>query len=78
MKHRIDPNMPIGGMRRIRDFLPPPDKLAMPKDDVKITLALSRRSIEFFKQQARRNHTKYQRMIRELVDRYTAHFSIAR
>ena len=51
-------------------------RLAMPREDVKVTLALSRRSIEFFKRQARRNHTKYQRMIRELVDRYASHYFI--
>ncbi len=54
--------------------LPPPEELATPRDDVKVTLALSRRSISFFKDQARRRNTKYQRMIRELVDRYAAHF----
>lgn len=54
--------------------LPPPDELAAPRDDVKVTIALSRRSVSFFKDQAKRRGTKYQRMIRELVDRYAAHF----
>lgn len=54
--------------------LPPPEELGAPRDDVKITIALSRRSVAFFKDQARRRKTKYQRMIRELVDRYAAHF----
>lgn len=52
--------------------LPPPQRLGTPRDDVKVTLALSRRSVAFFKEHARRNRTKYQRMIRELVDRYAA------
>lgn len=55
--------------------LPPPEELGVPRDDVKVTLALSRRSVSFFKSQARRRKTKYQRMIRDLVDRYAAHFS---
>ncbi len=75
MKRKIDPDVPIGKMTRIKDFLPPPGRLAMPKDEVKVTLSLSRRSIEFFKVHARRNRTKYQRMIRELLDRYALHYA---
>jgi hypothetical protein len=56
------------------DGLPPPHELAAPRDDVKVTLALSRRSVDFFKAQARFNRTKYQRMIRELVDKYAARY----
>lgn len=74
MRRKTDPDMPIGKLTRIKDFLPPPGELAMPRDDMKVTLALSRRSIAFFKEAARRNHTKYQRMIRELVDRYASHY----
>jgi predicted DNA binding CopG/RHH family protein len=55
--------------------LPGPDELAAPRDDVKVTIALSRKSIEFFKSQAKRHGTKYQRMIRELVDRYASQFA---
>lgn len=72
MKRKIDPDMPIGKVTRVKDFLPPPHELVMPSESVKVTLYLSRPSIEFFKKQARRNHTKYQRMIRELVDLYAA------
>jgi len=66
--------MPIGKMTRIKDFLPMPEKLSAPKDDVKITLALSRHSVMFFKDQARRHGSKYQRMIRTLVDQYATHY----
>jgi hypothetical protein len=55
---------------RVADALPPPDQLVIPDDGVKVTLMLSRRSIEFFKRQARKNHVPYQRMIRSLVDEY--------
>ncbi len=55
--------------------LPSPDELAAPRDHVKITIALSRRSVQFFKEQAKRRGTKYQRMIRELIDRYAAQFA---
>ena len=64
--------MPIGKLTA-KDFLPP-RSIGRPREEVKITLALSRRSIEFFKHEARRNHAKYQRMIREVVDRYASHY----
>jgi predicted DNA binding CopG/RHH family protein len=30
-KKQIDPDMPVGKITRIKDFLPPPEKLVMPK-----------------------------------------------
>ncbi|HXG29422.1 MAG TPA: type II toxin-antitoxin system HicA family toxin [Nevskiales bacterium] len=41
----------------------------------KVTLSLSRRSVDFFKAAARRNHTSYQRMIRRLLDRYADRYA---
>jgi len=38
---------------------------------VKVTLALSRRSVDFFKKEAGKARVPYQRMIRALVDVYT-------
>ena len=69
-----DPNKPVGKMVRIHDFLPAPGKLVMPEETVKVTMALSKSSIVFFKQQAKKHHTKYQKMIRTVVDTYTAHY----
>jgi predicted DNA binding CopG/RHH family protein len=43
----------------------------MRDDSVKVTLTLSRSSVEFFKREAKRNRVPYQRMIRALVDEYT-------
>jgi hypothetical protein len=54
----------------VRDFLPPPDQLVLTEEGVKITISLSRRSVEFFKEAAERNNTSYQRMIRRLLDAY--------
>ena len=63
----------------VEDFLPPPEELAFKEEGVKVTLALSRRSVDFFKSQAQRHHTQYQRMIRRLLDRYVeAHEGPAR
>ena len=56
----------------VTDFLPTPDKLVMRDDNVKVTIALSRSSLEFFKSQAEKYHTAYQKMIRNLLDVYTA------
>ena len=63
-------NEPIGEYRVIPDFLPPPDQLAFRDEGVKVTIALSKRSVEFFKSHAARNQTQYQRMIRQLLDAY--------
>ncbi len=56
----------------IKDFLPPPSQLVPKEDTVKITISLNKSSIQFFKDNAKRNHKKYQKMIREVVDRYAA------
>jgi len=61
----------IGNVRVIEDFLPPPADLVLREDTVKVTLALSRRSVDFFKEEAGKARVPYQRMIRALVDAYT-------
>jgi predicted DNA binding CopG/RHH family protein len=54
----------------IDDFLPSPDALVAREDNVKVTLGLSRRSLDFFKREAKARRVPYQRMIRALVDAY--------
>jgi predicted DNA binding CopG/RHH family protein len=61
---------PLGEIRVIEDFLPPPSELVFREDTVKVTLGLSRRSVDFFKKQAKKYDTQYQRMIRRLLDLY--------
>ena len=61
---------PIGEPKVIWDFLPSPDELAFREEDVKITITLSKRSVDFFKGKAAQNDTQYQRMIRRLLDAY--------
>lgn len=63
-------NEPLGDLKVVPDFLPSPDELAFREEGVKITLALSRKSVEFFKIEAEKHHTQYQRMIRRLLDAY--------
>lgn len=61
---------PIGKVKIVADFLPTPEELAFREEGVKVTLALSRKSVEFFKSEASKHHTQYQRMIRRLLDSY--------
>ena len=61
---------PMGEIRVVPDFLPSPAELAFRDEGVKVTLALSRKSVDFFKAEASRHHTQYQRMIRRLLDAY--------
>ena len=65
---------PMGELRIVKDFLPPPDQLVLKEDNVKVTISLKKSSIEFFKQQAKEHRTSYQKMIREVVDWYATHY----
>jgi predicted DNA binding CopG/RHH family protein len=60
----------IGRFRIVDNFLPPPPELVAREDNVKVTLSLSRRSVDFFKRAAKQRKVPYQRMIRALVDSY--------
>ncbi len=68
-------NEPFGKFRVIPDFLPRPEDLVFRDEGIKITISLSRRSVEFFKSEARKHNTQYQRMIRRLLDAYVQRFS---
>ena len=61
---------PLGKTQVVPDFLPSPSELAFREEGMKVTLALSKKSIEFFKSEATKHHTQYQRMIRRLLDSY--------
>jgi len=74
-KERGDRDMPIGELKAVKDFLPPPDKLGMPERTVKITLLLNQSSVKFFKTQAKKYHAKYQKMIRSLLDQYVERYT---
>ena len=63
---------PIGDLKIVRDFLPAPDELAFKEDQVKVTIGLSKSSVDFFKKEAKNHDTQYQKMIRRLLDVYVA------
>ncbi len=65
-------NEPLGKLEAIEDFLPSPKSLALKEENVKVTIVLSKESVEFFKAEADKHHIKYQRMIRQLLDIYVA------
>ncbi len=72
MKKKIKyTNEPLGKIRIIKDFLPPPEKLVFKDDQVKVTISLNKSSVEFFKKEAKKHRTQYQKMIRALLDNYT-------
>ncbi len=77
MKRKTDLNMPVGNLKQVKDFLPPPDQLVEGEETKKVTIALSKSSIVFFKRQAKRHHTKYQKMIRQVLDRYAGQYKAA-
>lgn len=75
MKSRIQyTDEPMGDLKVVRDFLPSPDELVFEEDTVKVTIGLSRSSVEFFKREARRNKTAYQKMIGRLLDVYVSRY----
>ena len=65
---------PMGDLKVVKDFLPPPDQLVLREDNVKVTISLKKSSIAFFKEQAKKQKTSYQKMIREVVDWYASHY----
>ena len=68
---------PLGDLKVVRDFLPNPEQLAYREEGIKVTLALSKKSVEFFKSEAAKHHTQYQRMIRRLVDAYVESYDLS-
>ena len=45
-------------------------ELVLKDDTVKVTLSLTKESVDFFKKEAKNYHTQYQKMIRNLLDKY--------
>ena len=74
MKNKIKYTSEPLEMEVTKDFLPPPDQLALREDTVKVTIGLSKPTVEFFKARAKQNHTQYQKMIRRLLDLYAARY----
>lgn len=61
----------------IEDFLPKPEDLVFKKKTVKVTMNLSKDSVEFFKLRSRKYGVPYQKMINSLVDKYVERYGRA-
>ena len=61
--------------REVEDFLPPPELLFTKEETKKITISLSRKSIDYFKEVSKQNHIPYQQLIRKILDNYTEHYA---
>jgi len=73
MKNKIKyTDEPMGELRVIKDFLPSPDKLVLREENIKVTISLNKASVDFFKKEAQKHHTSYQKMIRRLIDWYAS------
>lgn len=71
MKKRIRyTDEPLGNLHVVDDFLPSSEELAFKEEKVKVTIALNKTSVDYFKKEAQKYHTHYQKMIRRLVDFY--------
>ena len=47
-------------------------ELAFNEEQVKVTIGLSKAAVDFFKKEAKKHRTQYQKMIRRLLDLYVA------
>ena len=71
MKKKIKyTNEPMEKVKVVADFLPSPEELVFKEETVKVTIALSKKSVVYFKNAAQKYHTQYQKMIRRLLDEY--------
>ena len=76
MKKKIKyTNKSIGKVKLVEDFLPSPGELVLKDETIKVTISLSKASVDFFKKEAKKYNTQYQKMIRRLLDEYAAHQS---
>jgi len=76
MKKRISyTDEPMGEVQIVKDFLPAPDKLVLKEENVKVTIALSKSSVSFFKKIAKKNRTPYQAMIRRILSLYAEKYN---
>ena len=71
--NRSEAHLLLAGIRVLSNRLdrpPSPEELALKEETVQVTISLSKASVDFFKKEAQRHHTQYQRMIRKLLDLY--------
>jgi len=72
MKNKIVYNDEPIEARVVDDFLPRPEDLTLTDKKTKVTLTLTEKSLDFFKEVAKKHGASYQAMIRRLLDYYVA------
>jgi predicted DNA binding CopG/RHH family protein len=65
----------IGNFKIVKDFLPAPSELVLKEKNVRVTINLRESSVDFFKGIARSHKSRYQRVIRSLIDSYATAYS---
>ena len=60
----------------ISDFLPSPENLVLKEAKTRVTLTLTKKSLDFFKRSAKKHDASYQAMIRQLIDFYVANQNV--
>jgi hypothetical protein len=68
---------PGGDFIIIEDYLPPPDQLVFKESNTRVTINLKARDIEYFKREAKKYGTQYQKLIRNVLDMYVTNASAA-
>ena len=58
--------------RIVSDFLPSPESLMLKEKKTRVTLTLTDKSVDFFKNAAKKHGASYQAMIRRLLDYYVS------
>lgn len=58
----------------MEDFLPSPSELVRKTEKEKITIAIDKRSLDLFKQYAKKHDAKYQTMINGVIESYAGKF----
>lgn len=68
----------VGEFVIIKDFLPPPEELNFTEEKTRVTINLNLSSVDFFKREAKKHRTQYQKIIRSVLDHYVANASQAK
>ena len=72
IKYTNHPDFPsIKNVRIVDDFLPRPEDLVTQKTTRKVTIALDIGSIQYFKEKSKILNEPYQRVIRNLLQKYS-------
>jgi predicted DNA binding CopG/RHH family protein len=69
-----DVEQPLENATIVADFLPSPDELIRKAEKAKITLAVDKRSLDLFKQYAKKHNAKYQSMVNGVISSYADKF----